>query len=359
MQGDILSFREEAWRNDGAEAALCRDERISLLIGAPDGQAADMLRPLAEALGNRVLDALPLDALPAHLGDVIALDTLLVDLRGLPVDDDGFTAAARADRERLTLGGCALIVLFDIAAIDRVVAELDGPDCILLCAPSRAEIVAALAMAGVQATGPGSARRGRTGIFQDVAREGDAARIDLLSEEVRRLAETIERLAAADHGFGHGLGEETGTRDAERMDGRLGDRRRTYRDLRPIESLSQDVAAPSHAEVRALIRARRLRDRFLPASLFADPAWDMMLDLLAARLSGKRVSVSSLCIAAAVPPTTALRWIRQLTDRGIVARIDDPVDGRRVFIELTDEAAAGMISWARAVRGQGGLLAAR
>src|SRR5690606_19580722 len=103
--------------------------------------------------------------------------------------------------------------------------------------------------------------------------------------------------------------------------------------------------------------ARRMRDQYLPADLFADPAWDMMLDLLAARLAGQHVSVSSLCIAAAVPPTTALRWIRQLTDRAIFARIDDPTDGRRVFIELTDTAAEAMLAWVQAVRHNGGLLA--
>lgn len=85
----------------------------------------------------------------------------------------------------------------------------------------------------------------------------------------------------------------------------------------------------------------------------------MILDLMAARLSGQRVSVSSLCIAAAVPPTTALRWIRQLTERGVFARIDDPADGRRVFIELTDNAAEAFAAWTVAVRRHGGLLPSR
>jgi DNA-binding MarR family transcriptional regulator len=60
--------------------------------------------------------------------------------------------------------------------------------------------------------------------------------------------------------------------------------------------------------------------------------------------------VSSLCIAAAVPPTTALRWIRQLTDRGILIRQADPVDGRRVFIALSDEAAEAISRWFTAIR---------
>lgn len=93
------------------------------------------------------------------------------------------------------------------------------------------------------------------------------------------------------------------------------------------------------SEVRAVIRLRRLRDQFFATDLFADPAWDMLLDLMAARLSGEAVSVSSLCIASAVPATTALRWIRSMTDRGILIRQADPQDGRRVFIALSDGSA--------------------
>jgi hypothetical protein len=102
--------------------------------------------------------------------------------------------------------------------------------------------------------------------------------------------------------------------------------------------------------VRAMIRARRLRDQFFHSELFADPAWDMLLDLFAARLEKRRVAVSSLCIAAAVPPTTALRWIKSLSDQGIFVRVADAEDGRRVFIELSDGAAASMESYLRAAQ---------
>lgn len=89
------------------------------------------------------------------------------------------------------------------------------------------------------------------------------------------------------------------------------------------------------ARIRNHIRARRLRERFFGADLFADPAWDMLLDLAAARIEGKRVSVSSLCIAAAVPTTTGLRWIKTLVDRGILVRHSDPSDARRAFITMS------------------------
>lgn len=92
--------------------------------------------------------------------------------------------------------------------------------------------------------------------------------------------------------------------------------------------------------VRAIIKQRRMRDNFFESALFADPAWDIMLDLMAARLSGQTVSVSSLCIAAAVPATTALRWITSMTKNGMLERKSDPMDARRVFIDLSDETFA-------------------
>ena len=105
--------------------------------------------------------------------------------------------------------------------------------------------------------------------------------------------------------------------------------------------------------IRSMIRARRLRDHFFRGELFADPAWDMLLDLMAARVERQRVAVSSLCIAAAVPPTTALRWIRTLCDQGLFVRVADPEDGRRIFIELSAETAAMMEAYLKAVQRSG------
>ena len=98
---------------------------------------------------------------------------------------------------------------------------------------------------------------------------------------------------------------------------------------------------------------RRLRDRFFASGLFEDPAWDMLLDLFAAELEGSAVSVSSLCIAAAVAPTTALRWIARLTDAGLLERRPDPFDKRRVFMALSEAARQGMRGYCRAVREAG------
>lgn len=97
--------------------------------------------------------------------------------------------------------------------------------------------------------------------------------------------------------------------------------------------------------VRRYLRQRRAREAAFPAGTFSDPAWDILLDLYASDLEGRQVSVSSACFAAAVPPTTALRWIRKLVETGSLTRVQDPVDGRRVYVVLSEVAWQRMDHW--------------
>ena len=110
----------------------------------------------------------------------------------------------------------------------------------------------------------------------------------------------------------------------------------------PFDSLHDDAGPRGFDSgraklVRRLIRKRRQRDQHFPSDLFADPAWDMMLDLYAAHYERREISVSSLCIAAAVPATTALRWIKTMVDDGRFVRVADPDDGRRIIVSLADD----------------------
>ena len=81
--------------------------------------------------------------------------------------------------------------------------------------------------------------------------------------------------------------------------------------------------------------------------IFADPAWDIMLDLFAADLEQRRVSVSSACLAAAVPPTTALRWLKKLEEEQLIQRSIDPLDRRRVYLSLRTEVKEKLDGWVR------------
>ena len=106
--------------------------------------------------------------------------------------------------------------------------------------------------------------------------------------------------------------------------------------------LVHSVRTGTERVVRNMIRTRAERRRFLPNHLFADPAWDMLLDLYLADIISKRISVSSLCSASNVPPTTALRWIEILENEGLAERATDPCDQRRRFIFLSDNGLASM-----------------
>lgn len=98
------------------------------------------------------------------------------------------------------------------------------------------------------------------------------------------------------------------------------------------------------AAILAELRIRRQRDQRFGADLFRDPAWNMMLDLARHRIDRKRCAVTSACIASGVPPTTALRWIEMLIDRGLVVREPDENDARRAWLSLTDEAFDGVLA---------------
>ena len=110
----------------------------------------------------------------------------------------------------------------------------------------------------------------------------------------------------------------------------------------PREALSSDkcidLFATSNAcrAARAAIEARARRGKFFKASLFSDPAWDILLDLFAADAEGRRVAISTAGLAANVPLTTAIRWINALQEEGLVRRDNDPLDARRCFLSLTE-----------------------
>ena len=107
------------------------------------------------------------------------------------------------------------------------------------------------------------------------------------------------------------------------------------------------TAAPAHlpplaTRIRRILKLRASRKTVFNDTLFADPAWDMLLDIYASHLEGRIEAVSSICIASGVPSTTAIRWIKLLEQQGWICRSPDPSDGRRCFLALTGKAEAAM-----------------
>ncbi|TVV72679.1 MarR family winged helix-turn-helix transcriptional regulator [Sphingomonas solaris] len=93
---------------------------------------------------------------------------------------------------------------------------------------------------------------------------------------------------------------------------------------------------------RRMIAERARRYHFFDGHLFADPAWDIMLDLFVAGIERREVPVTNLCFTSNVPDTTVLRWIKTLGAEGLVVRHKDSVDKRRVLVQLAPPAAEAM-----------------
>lgn len=112
-----------------------------------------------------------------------------------------------------------------------------------------------------------------------------------------------------------------------------------------LEPTVGDFRSRGQAEVITIrhgLLARQQRGRFFNPRLFADPAWDMLLELYAAALVERRLTISRLVERVHVPMTTGLRWIRTLEAEGLIEREPDRLDGRRIYISLTRTGRSAM-----------------
>ena len=100
-----------------------------------------------------------------------------------------------------------------------------------------------------------------------------------------------------------------------------------------------------------LLNARKKRDSIFGAEMFEDPAWNMMLDLYASTLSGRPVTVSDLCLASGTSATTALRRMTSLVELGLIERVPDPHDRRRVLVRQTERGREAMDRFSEWLRG--------
>jgi hypothetical protein len=115
----------------------------------------------------------------------------------------------------------------------------------------------------------------------------EAQRLLALSEKVGRVAESLAELALE--------------RDSLE---------------RTNPSSESDVAGET---VDWLIRARRERARYVPAGLFGEPGWDLMLHLLHAEITHQCISESQACLASGLPEELGRRWLNAMVQNGLVA----------------------------------------
>lgn len=249
------------------------------------------------------------DTPPVHPMDVLVIDC--------PVQNGATMAALVALDLRVRRTMTRVIVLTTITCLDAVFSCLEDSNPSILVEPCKEECVVALSIALTKTN---------TAKVRDLSSE-DREHIDRIAEQVSQILTQLDRLGVGDSAFRLGSPGDDFRGDGE-------SERQLIRPPRP--------PLPDPRLVRRIIRQRQLRAQFIGGELFADPAWDILLDLTAARAEHARVSVTSLCIASGVPPTTALRWIAQMTEAGLLQRVEDESDRRRAFIELSDRAAEAM-----------------
>jgi hypothetical protein len=290
--------------------------------------------------GVRLVHRLSASSAAEHIRQMAAVDIVWVAAADM-VESEIWTGLCAAVAERKS----GLVCETSLAALDRVASIVPAAvNTEWLVDADTTERLVALVAARTAAT------RGRGLALHDISRSDAMERIDRLQDEVARISRMLGELAG--QGGSVGLPVGFGPRPAA-ISACSGQVRAPVRDFaaspRSFMPDERVIERQQARQVRGLLRRRRMREQYFPADLFADPAWDMLLDLYAARLEHQPVSVSSLCIAAAVPATTALRWIKTMTDAGLFLREADPQDGRRIFLALADSAAEAMARYFEAL----------
>ncbi|MGN6357889.1 MAG: MarR family transcriptional regulator [Novosphingobium sp.] len=104
-------------------------------------------------------------------------------------------------------------------------------------------------------------------------------------------------------------------------------------EARPVAAYN-DARLAEYAE--RLYKERRRRSRYLPGHLFAEPAWDILLDLFVNGVRDRAISITSACIAGGIPATTGLRWLGVLEKEGLLVRGTSEEDARVTWVQLSD-----------------------
>jgi len=285
----------------GESPDLSYSSSSPILLAASSGPAMRRAESTINASGLRIGARLPVEEALARLKVQGSAAAVWVELdRDCGEHMDQLVSQVSRDVSR---GFYSAVVSVTSPLLDPISARVDDSDVEVLVEADELERTSALALA--------VAHSGTSPQLSDIASDRSAERLRQLSEEVSRIASSLARLS---------VGPAT---------------------PRPSLEIVPATELPPLAgdTIRNIVRARRLRGKYFAQELFADPAWDMLLDLLQAEIAQMRVPVSSLCIAAAVPATTALRWLKTLVSQGLFVRRPDPHDGRRVYVELAPDAS--------------------
>lgn len=112
-------------------------------------------------------------------------------------------------------------------------------------------------------------------------------------------------------------------------------------------------APPRDAEATALILKRinsykslnKLRSNLFPTIEFSDPYWEIFVLLLEAQLMNRPIAISAVCYSISGSNSAALRRIYDLEEQGMIYRIPDETDRRRVYLRLATQASDALCNF--------------
>lgn len=218
----------------------------------------------AQSVGARVVGAEPIDRALERLSRQAGIDSVVIELDG--------SAGVHVDRlldwanQAGRQGTTRPVISLPTSLIDYVLARVDDSTVSLLCDARVEDRAAQLGLLFAE----------RRQQLHDQGVEADAERLRRLSEEVARIAGALAELSSSAKSAAYAAPKEL-----------------------PVAPTDAPIDANM---VRSLLRVRRLRDQFFSKDLFADPAWDMLLDLMAARSKAGWRSPASASRLRSRPP---------------------------------------------------------
>jgi hypothetical protein len=113
--------------------------------------------------------------------------------------------------------------------------------------------------------------------------------------------------------------------------------------------VTQDKAGKiTEEQIRSILSIRCGRSGVFGEGLFSDPAWDILLELLAARLGNRKVTLPDLSEIA--PESVLARWVAVLEERQLVSCEVNPFRPEQFWVRLSSACADRMIQFLTTAR---------
>ncbi|KPL67683.1 hypothetical protein SZ64_05855 [Erythrobacter sp. SG61-1L] len=114
--------------------------------------------------------------------------------------------------------------------------------------------------------------------------------------------------------------------------------------------LSQASTSPTAPRdyFETLLTQRRERERCLGNELFSEPAWDIMLELMIARIDGREMRISELSASQENSGKFSSSYVDALVEAMLIERYECFEGSKDCFLSLSSEAARRMAELYRA-----------